>query len=120
MVLMHTSTTASKAQITDVFELNFVERQGGDTVGFVSLSEVLYISEHPDSTFMPEITEMPEDSASKYERIVSQDTNQERILRQYLLKENDRLFVYAFFKNILISIKLKELSLVAQLSGWWF
>ena len=69
---------------------------------------------------MPEITEMPEDSASKYERIVSQDTNQERILRQYLLKENDRLFVYAFFKNILISIKLKELSLVAQLSGWWF
>ena len=118
IVLMPTARIASNAQNTDIFELNVFERPGSDTVGFVSLSEVLYISEHPDSTFMPEITEMPEDSASNYERIVLKDSIRKSVLSQSGLRENDRLFVYAFSKNILISIKLKELPLVAQLSPY--
>ncbi|MFM7766242.1 MAG: hypothetical protein ACKO9S_00110, partial [Bacteroidota bacterium] len=103
---------------TDIFELNVFDRPNGDTLGFVSLSEVLAYSEHPDSTFLPDLAELPEDSVAHYERILIPDTIRKQMLQASNIRANDRMFVYEYANNILFSYPVKDLLLVAYLSPY--
>ncbi|MFM8918119.1 MAG: hypothetical protein ACKOGP_10320, partial [Bacteroidota bacterium] len=118
IVLLSLTRTTATAQDTDIFELNVFDRPNSDTIGFVSLSEVLTYSEHPDSTFLPDLAELPEDSAAHYQRILIPDTIRKQLLQASNIRAHDRVFVYEYANNILFSYPVKDLLLVAYLSPY--
>jgi len=121
IILLALTRTNATAQDTDIFILSVFEKSPGDTgdtIGFVSLSETFRYSEHPDSSFLPDLAELPEDSAANYDRIVVTDSIRKQLLQANNLRPNDRVFVYQYAKNVLFSYPVKELLLVAYLSPY--
>ena len=118
ILLLALTKTHATAQDTDIFELGVFEKSPGDTIGFISLSEILRYSEHPDSTFLPDLSELPQDSAASYERIVLTGPMRKQMLQENGIAANERVFVYEYAKNILFSYPVKDLLLVAHLSPY--
>ncbi|WP_136666544.1 hypothetical protein [Flavobacterium sp. H122] len=101
------------AQNSSLFELQSYQKKENDHVNFVSLSDIYSLSEHKDSTAIPSLKGKTE-SNSKYLKLESKF--RKRFLNKTKIAETDKLFIYDYSKDILLSFPVKSLDLVACLN----
>lgn len=88
---------------------------GNKQMGFISLSDIYPLSEHPDSLAIPDVSEKPFDSI----RCFKLDKEyRKRFLTETRISENDRVFIYDYAANVLVSFPVKKLNVVANLNGY--
>lgn len=88
---------------------------GNEQMGFISLSDIYPLSEHPDSLAIPDVSGKPFDSI----RCFKLDKEyRKRFLAETGISENDRVFIYDYAANVLVSFWVKKLNVVANLNGY--
>lgn len=106
LLLMRHSLSAQDLQI---FELEDYEKRNKEIVGFISLSDIYPLSDHPDSLCIPDITEY-------YDYFELDSIYRDRFLSGTNVSETDTVFVYDYSKNKLASFTVKDLNVVARLN----
>ncbi|MCR6642948.1 MAG: hypothetical protein NVV82_29145 [Sporocytophaga sp.] len=97
----------------DLYLLRDLESIIGLKVGFISLSEIYPLSEHPDSLAIPNPEEVNKDSL-QYFKLSSEYRN--RFLSKTKISEEDSVFIYDYSTDVLVSYPVKILSIVAYLN----
>lgn len=103
------------AQNLALFELNQIE-DSTDTTAFVSLSDIYPLSENMDSLAIPDLSEKNAQEADKFEYFKLGSEYRNRFLSRTRISESDKVFIYSYEKNILISFAVKNLNVVACLN----
>lgn len=88
---------------------------GNERMGFISLSDIYPLSEHPDSLAIPDVSGKPFDSIRCFKL---EKKYRKSFLTETGISENDRVFVYDYAANVLVSFWVKELHVVANLNGY--
>ncbi len=96
-----------------LFDIQSVE--GYKQIGFISLSDIYPLSEHPDSLSIPDVSEKSFDSA-RYFKLDKE--YRKRFLTETEISENDQVFIYDYAANVLVSFPVKKLNVVANLNGY--
>lgn len=104
------------AQNLNVFYLMEYTKHDKSSVGFVSLSDVYALSEHEDSLAIPDLSEYGEEKAMDYESFTLTPNYRQRFLNRTNIFESEKVFLYSFSKNKLISFKVSDLNVVAYLN----
>jgi hypothetical protein len=81
----------------------------GQTVGFVSLSDIDRLSQHPDSIAIP---------IKREEYFVLSPEYRMRFLSRTKIAESDTVFIYNYYTNTLQKIEVRKLKVAALLSGY--
>lgn len=81
--------------------------------GFISLSDIDHLSENEDSLAIPDVSEWSYAEA-KYVQLDSK--YRKRFLARTSISENDRVFIYNYASDLLVSVPVKELKVAACLS----
>lgn len=96
-----------QAQDFKLFEISEVH----DTTFFISLSDIYSPSDHPDSLAIPE-------DKRNLEHIVLGPEYRKHFLSKTKISESDKIFIYNYVKNELLSFPIKKLEVVANLSPY--
>ncbi|MEO5642167.1 MAG: oxidoreductase [Bacteroidia bacterium] len=86
---------------------------GKKNIGFISLSDKYLLSEHPDSLAIPDLEEKGIDSAQYFKL---KGTYRQRFFSGTKIKETDKVFIYDYSADLLLSFPLNELDVVACLN----
>jgi hypothetical protein len=97
----------------DLFWLRDLEENSNIKVGFVSLSDLHFLSDHPDSLAIPERENA---DASGHEYFKLPPKYRKRFLTKTKISETDSVYVYDYSKDVLLSFPVKNLNVVAYLS----
>lgn len=81
--------------------------------GFISLSDIDPLSENEDSLAIPDVSSWLYDEA-KYFKLDAE--YRKRFLARTKISENDRVFIYNYSSDLLVSVPVKELKVVVYLS----
>jgi hypothetical protein len=92
-----------------IFEYHTYRKSSGKTVGFVSLSEIDKLSNHPDSAALPKTNE---------EYFVLNQEYRNRFLIRTGIKETDTVYIYNYYNSILHKIAVQKLKIVALVNGY--
>jgi hypothetical protein len=103
----------SLANEIDLFWLRDLEENSNIKVGFVSLSDLHFLSDHPDSLAIPERENA---DASGHEYFKLPPKYRKRFLTKTKISETDSVYVYDYSKDVLLSFPVKNLNIVAYLS----
>jgi hypothetical protein len=103
------------AQNSSLFELQSFQKKENDLVNFVSLSDIYTLSEHKDSIAIPSLKGKTE-SNSKYLKLDSK--LRKRFLAKTKISDSDKLFLYDYAKDILLTFPVKSLNVVACLNAY--
>ncbi|WP_296148902.1 oxidoreductase [uncultured Flavobacterium sp.] len=95
------------AQDIKLFEIS----DSDEKTVFISLSDIYPVSEHADSLAIPE------DKRNSEHLILSQKYRK-RFLAKTKIAETDKVFLYDYAKNKLVSLSVKNLDVVANLSPY--
>lgn len=117
ILLVTMSTYAQKLNIFTI-ETRPVGLESIETIGFVSLSDIDRLSEHPDSLALPDFNDNEIDGYEKYSYIKLGAKYRERFLSRTNLSENDKVFIYCYSENIVVSIPVSDLKVVAWLNAY--
>lgn len=113
LLLLLAPLVKTHAQELEVYYVHMIEgEQAGHNSGFVSLSDNYPVGE-ADTLAMPDVSELSYEEA---ERIVLQGQYRSRLLNTLKLSEKDNIFVYNYANNILVTIPIKEVMVVAWLN----
>ena len=116
LLLTVTGSTSLSAQDLKLFNLSRYEIDSTKSIAFISLSDVHFLSEHTDSLAVPDLTYIEADSAANYEYIRLNSAYRERFLSGTKLSETDKVFIYDYAADQLLSFKVKDLDVVACLN----
>ncbi len=104
-------TPAEKKEELVIFDMMPVD--GNEEIGFISLSDIHPVSEHPDSLAIPDISEKPIDSV-RYFKLNKE--YRKRFLTATGISETDKVFMFDYSTNALVSLPVKKLNVVANLN----
>jgi len=104
------------AQELKVFNVLICEQNGIEANPFVSLSEIYPFIEHQDSLAIPDLNDLEESQAKQFEYIKLSSKYRQHFLAQTNISETDKVFIYSYEKNKLISFPVKSLDVVAHLN----
>lgn len=107
-------TFIMNAQDLKVFSL--LERSK-ETV-FVSVSDIDHLSEHPDSLSLPDLSDIEKENHKDFNYVKLSSEHRARLLYRTEISETDRIFIYSYLNDTLISIPIKNLNAVAWLNGY--
>lgn len=105
-----------KAQEFQLFEMMEQIRPDSTRVGFVSLSDICPMSEHPDSLILPELTDWDPAQTGNFNYFHLDSCYRERFLEATQLNKKDRLFLYSYGENQLLTLDIKHIRVGAYLS----
>lgn len=100
-------TSAVNAQEIKLFEIS----DRNEKMAFISLSDIYPVSEHPDSLAIP-------NGKSNAENFILDSKYRKRFLSKTKIAESDKVFLYNYAKNKLVSLSVKNLDIVANLSPY--
>lgn len=104
-------TSKESQEPLDIYTIYDVDHaKGGEQVAFVSLSDTHYLSEHPDSLPIPDISEKPYDSI-QYFKLTGK--YRKRFLEGTNVSEDDKLFLYNYATGKQKSFTVKQLTVAA-------
>jgi hypothetical protein len=92
-----------------IFNYHTYRKSSGKTVGFVSMSEIDRLSEHPDSIAVPK---------TNAEYFILNQEYRKRFLRRTGILETDTVFIYNYHKSTLSKIAVQKLNVAAFPSGY--
>nr|WP_025185655.1 hypothetical protein [Leptospira interrogans] len=96
-----------------IYEMHLRERQ---SVGFISLSDNYRLHNHPDWFAMPNIRHKKKKDA---EYLILGLQYRNRLLSNTKISETDRVFIYDYSKDHLVSFLVKDLKAVACLDSYF-
>ena len=108
--------TNLKAQNLEIFDLKYIEKDSIHSFGFISLSEIHHLSEHPDSLATPDFSNIEIEEAPNYEYIELDSSYRKRFLSATHISETDKVFLYDYSVNSLLKFTVKNLKAVACLN----
>lgn len=85
---------------------------------FVSLSDIDHLSEHPDSLSIPDLSYIEKKNYEDFNYIKLSSEYRARFFLRTKISENDKIFIYSYLKDTLVSIPINELKAVAWLNGY--
>lgn len=108
------------AQEINVFTLETkpLGAESSEIKGFVSLSDIDRLSEHPDSLALPDFNDNEIDGHEKFSYIELGGKYRERFFSRTNLSETDKVFIYSYSEDIIVSIPVSELKVVAWLNAY--
>jgi hypothetical protein len=92
------------------------ELNNEDEIGFVSLSDIYSLSDHKDSLATPDLSEISDEVAKQFEYIKLNQKYRHQFLTRTKISETDKVFIYSYEKNKLISFPVNNLNVVACLN----
>jgi hypothetical protein len=104
------------AQDLQIFDLRYYEKDSIQSFAFVSLSEIYPLSENTDSLAIPDLNEKELEEAPSFEYFKLDSAYRKRFLAATNISETDKVFIYDYSTNALLSFKVKNLNVVACLS----
>ena len=107
------STNVFKPQDLELYGLWDLEPNINRKVGFISLSDNYPLSEHPDSLAIPDLSDMKEENMEYFKL---SPKYRKRFLSKTKISETDKVFVYDYSTDVLLSFPVKDLSVVAYLN----
>ena len=99
----------------DLFWIRDLEENAKTKVGFISLSDIYPLSEHPDSLAIPSL-ENVDNQNLQYFKLNS--IYRKRFLSKTNISETDSVFIYDYSKDALLYFSVKELNVVAYLNDY--
>lgn len=112
--LLLNSTIILKGQDLTIFEVNVIDYPK-EKYGFVSLSDIAHLSPDPDSLVIPDLSEEEINAA----QIIKLDSIfRIRFLYRTKIAETDKVFIYDYSTNLLLSYTVKNLDIVAYLNPY--
>ncbi len=108
--------TNSTAQDLKVFDLTYYEKDSIQSIAFISLSDIYPLSEHQDSLAIPDLTDKNEEEANQFEYFKLSARYRQQFLNQTKISETDKVFIYSYSKNKLISFPVSNLNVIACLN----
>ncbi len=99
----------------DLFWIRDLEENANKKVGFISLSDIYPLSEHPDSLAIPNLENADKNSLQYFKLNASY---RKRFLLKTNISETDSLFIYDYSTDILLSFPVKQLNAVAYLNDY--
>lgn len=108
------------AQEINVFTITTrpVGAESRESNGFVSLSDINRLSEHPDSLALPDLSN---DNTGGYEKFSYIELGAEfraRFFSRTNISETDKVFIYSYSEDINVSIPVSDLKVVAWLNAY--
>ncbi|MNU89780.1 hypothetical protein D3C71_796300 [compost metagenome] len=103
--------TPEKKEDLVIFDMMPIE--GNQELGFISISDIHPISEHPDSLAIPDISEKPIDSV-RYFKL--NKVYRKRFLTATGISETDQVFIFDYSRDMLVSFPVSKLNVVAHLN----
>lgn len=97
----------------DLFWIRDLEENAKKKVGFISLSDIYPLSEHPDSLAIPSLENIDNQNL-QYFKLNS--TYRKRFLSKTNLSETDSVFIYDYSTDALLSFSVKKFNVVAYLN----
>ncbi len=97
----------------DLFLIRDLEESVNKKVGFISLSDIYPLSEHPDSLAIPSL-ENVDNQNLQYFKLNS--TYRKRLLAKTNISELDSVFIYDYSTDTLLSFSVKKLNVGAYLN----
>lgn len=112
------SYSAAENQLTyvkdvDLFWIRDLEENVKEKVGFISLSDLYPLNEHPDSLAIPSPGNIDNQNL-QYFKLNS--TYRARFLSKSKISETDSIFIYDYSTDALLSFSIKNLNVVAYLN----
>lgn len=110
------------AQDPQIFTMVKYPTDSTHFISFISLSDVYPLSENPDSAALPDLSQLDESNAKAYTKIKLDSLYRKRFLNGVHLTENDRVFIYDYSSDALLSYQVKKLNVIAVLNvygGEW-
>lgn len=117
ILLVTLSTYAQQFNIFTI-ETRPVGLESKKANGFVSLSDIDRLSEHPDSLALPDLSNNDNDVNEKFSYITLDSTYRTRFLSRTNTSETDKLFIYSYSEDLLVSIPVSDLKVVAWLNAY--
>jgi hypothetical protein len=84
----------------------------------VSLSDIDRLSEHPDSLTIPDLTNIENEKYERFSYVRLTSSYRARFLSRTHIAETDKVFVYSYAEDILVSIPVSDLKVVAWLDAY--
>ena len=118
MVLATFFLSPALAQQADLFWLRGwnMEQTSDKQVAFVSMSDKYRLSEHPDSSAIPDLIALYGDEYIQVEQLVLDSIYRERFMIGTGTSEKDKVFIYTYVTNKLITLPVSELTVVANMN----
>lgn len=104
------------AQDLKVFDLTYYEKDSTQSIAFISLSDIYPLSEHQDSLAIPDLTDKSVEEANQFEYFKLSARYRQQFLNQTKISETDKVFIYSYSKNKLISFPVSNLNVIACLN----
>lgn len=102
-------TGKAHSQELNLFSYWYIE---DNAIGFISLSDVYALSEHPDSSAIPDIKKLSVDQSLS---IALDGAYRQRFFKGTGISESDNVYIYNYAENKLKTFKAKELQVIALL-----
>lgn len=93
-----------------LFNYSYIE---DNNIGFISLSDIYTLSEHPDSSSVPDIKKLGVDQSLS---IVLDKEYRQRFFNGTGISESDNVYIYNYAENKLKTFKAKDLQVIALLN----
>ena len=110
---LNSQTTYTKE--LDLFWIRDLEENANKKVGFISLSDIYPLSEHPDSLAIPNHENADKNSLQYFKLNASY---RKRFLSKTNISETDSLFIYDYSTDVLLSFPVRKLNVVAYLNDY--
>ncbi|WP_028980441.1 hypothetical protein [Sporocytophaga myxococcoides] len=97
----------------DLYLIRDLEESANKKVGFISLSDIYPLGEHPDSLAIPSLENVDKDSLQYFKLNL---TYRKRFLSKTNISESDSVFIYDYSTDVLLSFPVRKLNVVAYLN----
>ncbi len=118
LLIVVNGLTNLTAQDFQIFELRYFENDSVQRLAFISLSEVYPLSDNPDSLAVPDLSNLEIEAAPNFEYIKLDSIYRKRFLSGTNISETDKVYIYDYSIDALLSFKVKNLDVVAHLNTY--
>jgi hypothetical protein len=106
------------AQDLKIFSLMIYEKDSLNSTTFISLSEIYPLSEHPDSLAIPDFSNIEMEAAPNYNYFKLDSNYRKRFFEETKISESDKVFIYDYVDDKLITISVKNLTVIACITPY--
>lgn len=117
-ILLVTLSTYAQELIVFTITTRPVGLESKEANGFVSLSDIDHLSEHPDSLAIPNISYNDSNKYDKLNYIELSSQYRTRFFSRTNIDEKDKIFIYSYSEDILVTIPVCNLKVVAWLNAY--
>ena len=90
--------------------------ENAESKGFISLSDIDRLSDHPDSTALPDLSPAGNAGKERFEYIELEGEYRNRFFSRTGISETERVFIYSYSEDKLVSMTVSDLKVVAWLN----